>query len=185
LIVYLQAIGRGLRVEPGKPELIVLDQVANWQRHGLPDDDREWSLAGQTKSRKQDDAAPLTTRQCPACYYVYRAGLLSCPGCGTPPPMAKREGPREIDGELTELDKEAMRRTARREQGAARTLADLVALGIRRGLNRPAEWAAITLAARAGRKPRPDEFTTAKQILRGLRDEQGNNTTAPDSDGAF
>ena len=34
LIVYLQAIGRGLRVEPGKPELIVLDQVANWQRHG-------------------------------------------------------------------------------------------------------------------------------------------------------
>ena len=53
LIVYLQAIGRGLRVEPGKPELIVLDQVANWQRHGLPDDDREWSLAGQTKSRKQ------------------------------------------------------------------------------------------------------------------------------------
>jgi len=185
LIVYLQAIGRGLRVEPGKPELIVLDQVANWQRHGLPDDDREWSLAGQTKSRKQDDAAPLTTRQCPACYYVYRAGLLSCPGCGTPPPMAKREGPREIDGELTEIDKEAMRRTARREQGAARTLADLVALGIRRGLNRPAEWAAITLAARAGRKPRPDEFTTAKQILRGLRDEQGNNPTAPDSDGAF
>jgi len=166
LIVYLQAIGRGLRVEHGKPELIVLDQVANWQRHGLPDDDREWSLAGQTKSRKQDDAAPLTTRQCPACYYVYRAGLLSCPGCGIAPPAAKREGPREIDGELTEIDKEAMRRTARREQGAARTLADLVALGIRRGLNRPAEWAAITLAARAGRKPTRLEFNLAKEIAK-------------------
>ena len=59
-----------------------------------------------------------------------------------------------------------MRRTARREQGAARTLADLVALGIRRGLNRPAEWAAITLAAREGRKPTRLEFNLAKEIAK-------------------
>lgn len=188
LIVYLQAIGRGLRVEPGKPELIILDQVANWQRHGLPDDDREWSLAGQTKSRKSGDTDAVTTKQCLSCFYVYRAGLLACPGCGTAPPDSKREGPREIDGELTEIDKEAMRKSARKEQGSARTLEDLVALGIRRNMNKPSEWAVATMAAREQRKPKSHEYISARAIrdrLIGGGDETGNGTTATDSDGAF
>ena len=66
------------------------------------------------------------------------------------------------------VDVEAMRKERKKEQGSARTLSDLVALGVRRGMNRPAEWAAITLAARAGRKPTTAEFQQAKQALEAL-----------------
>lgn len=182
LIVYLQAIGRGLRVETGKSECLVLDQVANWKRHGLPDDDRTWSLSGRpARGRKKDDEPPVTVKQCKQCFSIFRAGLLVCPTCSAPIAKAGRDAPETVDGELAEVDKEAMRRAARKEQGAARTLADLVALGVRRGLNRPAEWAAHALASRQGRKATGDDFNKAKELLR----EHRNATNAPNHAGAF
>lgn len=186
LIVYLQAIGRGLRRETGKDEVLILDQVANWQRHGLPDDDREWSLTNKRSRRnsKQDDT-PLTIKQCPACFAVFRAGLLACPSCSAALAGAGRDSPRIVDGELIEIDAERLRREKRKEQGAARSLADLVALGIRRGLNKPAEWAVATIAAREGRKPRGSEYTQARNIREQLQDEQRNHPHAPDNAGAF
>jgi hypothetical protein len=57
-----------------------------------------------------------------------------------------------------------VRRSARREQGSARTLRDLIALGIRRGMNRPAEWACVVAASRQGRKPTASEFAEARRI---------------------
>lgn len=181
LIVYLQAIGRGLRVEKGKPECLVLDQVANWQRHGLPDDVREWSLTGRKARGRANEVTPVTVKQCGQCFAVFRAGLLACPACSAPVGGGGRDAPETVDGVLAEVDKEAMRRAARKEQGAARTLADLVALGVRRGLNRPAEWAAHTLASREGRKATGLDFNRAKEILH----EQRNSTNAPDHAGTF
>lgn len=43
LCLYLQQVGRALRPYEGKTA-IILDHVGNHERHGLPDDDREWSL---------------------------------------------------------------------------------------------------------------------------------------------
>jgi superfamily II DNA or RNA helicase len=43
---YLQMVGRALRVSEGKEQAIVIDLAGNWERHGLPDDERTWSLAG-------------------------------------------------------------------------------------------------------------------------------------------
>jgi superfamily II DNA or RNA helicase len=43
---YLQMVGRALRVSEGKEQAIVIDLAGNWERHGLPDDDRIWSLEG-------------------------------------------------------------------------------------------------------------------------------------------
>jgi len=164
LIVYLQAIGRGLRVEPGKQRLIILDQVANWQRHGLPDDARQWSLAGRVKKKRgEKNETPVSVKQCCQCYAVFRIGPATCPGCGAPVPGGGRDAPETVDAPLVRIDIEAMRRDQRRAQGSARTLSDLVALGIRRGMRRPAEWAAITMAARQGRKPTPAEFSEARQ----------------------
>ncbi|MFN4244505.1 MAG: DEAD/DEAH box helicase, partial [Tepidisphaerales bacterium] len=45
--LYLQQVGRALRTAPGKEAAIILDHVGNSQRHGLPDDPREWSLLGR------------------------------------------------------------------------------------------------------------------------------------------
>lgn len=171
LIVYLQAIGRGLRVEPGKPECLILDQVANWTRHGLPDDVREWSLSSKpTKSRgKRDEEPDVKIKQCKACYHVFRIGPDLCPSCGHPVPGGGRAAPAVVDGKLAEIDLSQFRREQKREQGSARDLADLVALGFRRGLKRPDGWAVNVLAAREKRKPRPDEWNSAREILETLK----------------
>lgn len=43
---YIQATGRVLRAAPGKRDAIVIDLVGAWAKHGLPDQDREYSLSG-------------------------------------------------------------------------------------------------------------------------------------------
>lgn len=169
LIIWMQGNGRGLRRSEGKRHLIVLDQVDNWRRHGLPDDEREWSLAGETKQQRKARESEVKAKQCGKCYHVFNAGPTHCPACGEP--LAGEVRKIEIiEGDLVEVDVEAVRREQKREQGAARTLRDLVALGIRRQQKKPAEWAAIVYAARqGGRKPTPVEFNQARDAMRELQ----------------
>jgi superfamily II DNA or RNA helicase len=49
LILCLQQIGRGMRPKLDGSPLIVLDHAGNTDRHGLPEDDRLWTLDGVTK----------------------------------------------------------------------------------------------------------------------------------------
>jgi len=42
--LWQQMVGRGLRIAPGKLECIIMDHTENWKFHGLPDDDRTWTL---------------------------------------------------------------------------------------------------------------------------------------------
>jgi DNA repair protein RadD len=55
LILFLQQVGRGMR--PGKDYLAVLDHAANSDRHGEPEDPREWSLDGVKKLPKPKPVA--------------------------------------------------------------------------------------------------------------------------------
>jgi DNA repair protein RadD len=50
LILCLQQIGRGMRPKAGGAPLVVLDHAGNTNRHGLPEDDREWTLDGVVKT---------------------------------------------------------------------------------------------------------------------------------------
>ena len=43
---FLQMVGRALRPSPDKPHATIIDLAGNWERHGLPDDERVWSLDG-------------------------------------------------------------------------------------------------------------------------------------------
>lgn len=47
---YLQTVGRVLRSAPGKKDAIVLDLCGTTHRHGMPTDDREYSLDGRAIS---------------------------------------------------------------------------------------------------------------------------------------
>jgi len=168
LIVWMQGNGRGLRPSPGKPRLTIIDHVQNWTRHGLVDEDREWSLKGREKGKrksKDEDEENLSIQQCMSCYHVFKTGPDHCPSCGEVLPRKGRPELEVVDGELEKIDVEAIRRERKREQGQARTLRDLVELGVRRGMNKPGPWAAITLAARQSRKPTPKEFSEAKRIV--------------------
>lgn len=170
LIVYMQGNGRGLRPSAGKDKLIILDHVGNTHRHGLPCEKRTWSLEGKKKGarKKKDDEPDVHVQQCDKCYAVFEPNYDACPSCGAPIERKVRKIEQE-DGELEAVDMDAVRRERKMEQGQARTLRDLITLGMRRGMKKPDAWAAITLAARAGRKPSATEFQEAKRELMRLK----------------
>src|SRR5262249_4118518 len=80
LAMYLQMVGRALRLAPGKKEAIILDVAGNMFRHGLPDADRQWSLEDQPKQQK--DGGEPKPRTCKRCFTVNKPEVLSCIACG-------------------------------------------------------------------------------------------------------
>ena len=147
LTLHLQMIGRGLRAKP-KPA-VLLDHAGNLLRHGLPDDDREWSLQGREKRPgAASDAMPV--RQCCECYHVHRPAPV-CPRCGYVYPVQSREV-EEVAGELEQVDPAEVRRAAKREQARAKSVEDLVELGRARGYKNPHAWARFVWQARMGKR---------------------------------
>jgi DNA repair protein RadD len=145
LALYLQQVGRALRIAPGKKRALILDHAGNIARHGLPDDEREWSLAGRDKRKKKAGAA-IDARQCPVCFALHRPAP-KCPECGHEYGTAPRTI-EEVEGELLEIDVAEQRRQTAREQAMARTIEELVELGKRRNYKNPAAWAAHVMTAR-------------------------------------
>lgn len=142
LPLQMQKWGRSLRAKPFAA--IILDHAGNVHEHGLPDEERSWSLEGRQK-RDGDTAPP--TKQCEVCHCVYHAILQECPECGHANETAgDPRGIEERDGELDEITE---RPTKREEQRMAQSLDELIALGRRRGYKRPEAWAAHVITARA------------------------------------
>lgn len=169
LIVWMQGNGRGLRPAQGKESLLILDQVGNWQRHGLPDDDREWSLEGRKKGRRSSsDETDIRVQQCQACYHVFRPGVSECPSCGAPVERKEARKIEVVEGELAKVDADLFRKAARQEQGQSRDLADLIALGSRRGMRNPGAWAVNVHCARQGRKPTRHDYGEASRIAKEM-----------------
>ena len=88
--LFIQQACRALRPQPGKTA-IILDHVNNYQRHGLPDDVREWSLDSKLKPRNDyGEDGKLLVRQCPKCFYTYKTAP-SCPNCGYTSELTRQE----------------------------------------------------------------------------------------------
>ena len=138
LSLYIQQVGRALRTFPGKTEAVILDHVGAVATHGLPDEEREWSLDG-VKPRKRaaanDNEPDVNITTCPKCFTIHRPAP-QCPTCGhVYPPKERRVDQQE--GELVELgadELEAMRRQKRAMQGSAQTVEELMAT---MGMSRP------------------------------------------------
>lgn len=170
LIIWMQGNGRGLRPSDGKDKLLILDQVGNWAKHGLPDEDREWSLEGRKRrKRKTDDEADVNVQQCKHCFHIFRPGPSVCPSCGQPVEVRQKAEIQVVDGELEKIDLEAERKARKRHQGAARDLHELIQLGVRRGMKNPSGWAVHVWAARQGKKPTPSDYQQAKRLLAEVR----------------
>jgi superfamily II DNA or RNA helicase len=135
--LFLQQVGRSLRPSPGKDHAIILDHANNCREHGLPDDERMWSLQGR---EKKDRKAPSSVRICPKCFAASRRGSSSCSQCQHIFAVESREV-EQRDGDLSEVNVEAYRATQKHEQGSARTLESLIALGKKRGYKNPFWWA--------------------------------------------
>jgi superfamily II DNA or RNA helicase len=149
ICLFLQQVGRSLRPCEGKETAIILDHAGNTQRHGLPDQEREWSLDGHTK-KKGDAEAAVPVRICPKCFAASFPGAGACKYCGHIFEVESKEIT-QGEGELEEVDLEALRRQKKREQGQAQTYDELVAIGRERRYNYPEKWASNLMKARQAR----------------------------------
>ena len=136
LVNYMQRVGRALRPATGKVA-VLLDHAGNIMRHGLPDDDRAWSLEGRKKKPKRaaanDDEPEVAVQVCTQCRTYHRPAPV-CPHCGHVYPVKERRI-EQHDGQLVELDAEEvdrMRRQKRAMQAQAKTVDQLVAGGMGR-----------------------------------------------------
>jgi len=163
LSLHLQQWGRALRPAKGKTHAVILDHVGNVYRHGLPSDDRAWTLEGR-KQGKREASAPVDIglRQCEKCYAMFARELQRCPHCGAMAVISDREI-KQVEGELVKFEEE--RRAAqvakqeRIERGmpiwdlerayrdgqidAGELLRQLKIVGEQRGYAKAAGWAAI------------------------------------------
>lgn len=154
LILHLQQIGRALRPEEGKEHAIILDHVGNIKRHGFPDDEREWTLAGRPK-KKKDEEKKIALRTCDACLSIFKASLSACPHCGKRYVAQPSMGPEVVEGELKEIT-DAERKQQRMALGMAvaraSTLEQLVEIAKR--YKYKAAWAGIRWSQKTGEELR-------------------------------
>ncbi|MDD5363380.1 MAG: DEAD/DEAH box helicase [Ignavibacteria bacterium] len=132
-VLYVQQFGRGLRImidsklmeiwdsftneqrrgfiaSSIKPRAMIIDHVGNVPYHGLPDYPRKWSLASREKCRheKRIDEEPVKICTNPTCNQAYSKFLRQCPYCGNIPIPSARSSPDFVDGDLLELDENAL-----------------------------------------------------------------------------
>ena len=72
--LFLQQCGRVLRPCLGKKEAIILDHAGNTMRHGLPDEDRQWTLAGRERNKGGKGEENVSVRICPVCFAAQSSG---------------------------------------------------------------------------------------------------------------
>lgn len=78
--LFLQALGRALRLSHGKKSAVFLDlHGASWT-HGSPDDDRDWCLEGD--ALRKTTLPPIAERFCAVCGILIEMDAPICPGCG-------------------------------------------------------------------------------------------------------
>lgn len=109
--LYMQMAGRILRpwIDPETGELVtplILDHGGNVDRHGLPHEDREWSLDAKPKK-----VGEIPMKACKTCFAYVAAGVKVCPHCGAefPAPAAgdaptSKAEPIPVDLALRTLD---------------------------------------------------------------------------------
>lgn len=138
LSVYLQQIGRGLRVKPNGRRAIIVDHAQNSVEHGFPDEERDWFLDDDPERRKKPREAGI--KLCPACFAACKPQVRACPECGFAF-VAETAVPEHAPGELVEVDPTVIRLKRRAEQFRAKTLDELIVVGRARGYRNPRAWA--------------------------------------------
>lgn len=114
--LYLQQAGRVLRpwthpVTGLAPRALLLDHAGCALEHGLPQDDREFSLEEEPRKKRGAASAPPRALACGQCSAVLAPNVATCPECGLrlredEPPAV----PVEVDAELIELPEAALER---------------------------------------------------------------------------
>ena len=134
--LFLQQVGRVMRPSPGKTECWLLDHVGNTgklqddgtfkRKHGLPNEEREWTLDGRKKKKKKSDQDEvedkIDIKQCPKCYTTHEAAP-ACPRCGHVYPVTAARSIAQVEGQLVQVTAEMQQAEERRKQASAQAAA--------------------------------------------------------------
>lgn len=138
--LYIQQVGRVMRAAPGKRECIVLDHAGNTERHGLPHQDRAWTLEGDRRPRAGKTEIEQV-RMCSQCYFCHDPAP-ACPECGFVYPV-KRKEVEKVNGELVEVtavEKAIREIESKKEEWEAKTLEDWQRIARARGYKPGWAW---------------------------------------------
>jgi superfamily II DNA or RNA helicase len=131
LTLYIQQAMRAMRPDKDNPNKVsvIIDHVGNLYRHGLPDEDREWSLESKKKKTEKKE---FPMKICPKCFGAHRPAPV-CPYCQhVYPPAAGKAEPEQRAGELAEVI-ELEKRQRKEEVRKARNVVTLEQIAIQRG----------------------------------------------------
>lgn len=93
LVLYLQQAMRCMRYQPDK-RAIILDHVNNWEKFGLPNQDRAWTLESRKRGKSREGGSEVSgIYQCDYCMGVFmrdenivsetdEVKIIECPYCG-------------------------------------------------------------------------------------------------------
>lgn len=95
-----QMNGRGMRIYPGKKDVIILDFVNNLQTHGHPYSSYSWNFYGAKKRKKKGQHID-SIKLCQKCFMYYEGE--KCPYCGYEKEKKTRSDLKEVDGRLIEV----------------------------------------------------------------------------------
>lgn len=138
LALYIQQSMRAMRPAQNK-RAQVYDFVGNCYRHGMPTDPRQWTLSGRLVCSNPTAEPDVTCRRCEGCHLVYGGVSAVCPYCGHDNGKTRREIQAEEKAELERVEavtRLEARIQARRQQGRAKTLDELLAIERERGYKR-------------------------------------------------
>jgi len=129
LTLYIQQAMRAMRRDEDNPDkrAVIIDHVGNVFRHGLPDEEHEWTL--ETKKKKRRERA-TAIKICPDCFTAVASATRICPHCNHV--FLAEKTPEESAGVLVKID-EVQRKQRRQEVGRARTVAELERIARERG----------------------------------------------------
>lgn len=155
--LWLQQCGRILRTYPGKNLALILDHAGNALRHGLPTEERAWSLAGERRAKSGPGVVGV--RVCPKCFAAQRSGRPSCADCGYVFAIESRTVG-QVKGQLYELTPEkaaeARAKTQHRQRvGMAKDRDSLIAIGRMKNYKSPERWADYIIAGRKAKGSGP------------------------------
>ena len=121
LTLYIQQSMRSMRYMPDKTAIII-DHVGSCYLHGLPDDDRTWTLEPKAKQENM-----VKIRECPACFSVYDPTKSCCPYCGhVAMKEVQRKGKKTVEIDLVEMKRQNDVKNTRLADADLHTFAEVV-----------------------------------------------------------
>jgi DNA repair protein RadD len=102
-MLHVQKIGRGLRVNPGIEDLIILDHADNSLRLGFVTEIHHDALDGskRTDAKPEREIRVKLPKECTACGFLKPAGVHECPSCGFTP--MRQSAVQHEDGDLVQI----------------------------------------------------------------------------------